>query len=181
MRFVELPLAGAYELELDPKRDSRGYFVRTYDSELFLERGLQTLWIQENQSLSVTRGVVRGLHFQRGEHAETKLVRVLQGSILDVIVDLRKGSETFGEHAAVELSAENQKALYIPRGFAHGFCTLDAPAIICYKVDAYYSPESEGGLFWNDPELGIEWPISDPIMSEKDARLPGLLELVPPL
>ncbi|MBU6178284.1 MAG: dTDP-4-dehydrorhamnose 3,5-epimerase [Verrucomicrobia bacterium] len=179
MNFEPLSIPGAWEITLAPRGDERGYFMRTYDETLFARHGLATRWVQENQSLSGEVGIVRGLHFQRGEHAETKLVRVLAGRVLDVIVDVRRDSPTFGKHVAVELSVARQNALYVPRGFAHGFCVLDAPAIVAYKVDNPYMPEAEGGLLWNDPVLGIEWPFVGAVTSAKDASWPGLAELVP--
>lgn len=179
MNFEPLSIPGVWEITLAPRGDDRGYFMRTYDESLFAERGLSTRWVQENQSLSGEVGIVRGLHFQRGAHAETKLVRVLAGRVLDVIVDVRRDSPTFGSHVAVELSTVRQNALYVPRGFAHGFCVLEAPAIVAYKVDNYYTPAAEGGLLWNDPALGIEWPFPDAVTSAKDAAWPGIKELVP--
>lgn len=153
--------------------------MRAYDEALFAEHGLARHWVQENQSLSTEVGTVRGLHFQRGEHAETKLVRVLVGRILDVIVDVRVGSPTYGKHVAVELSGERQNALYVPRGFAHGFCVLEAPVLVAYKVDNAYAPAAEGGLLWNDPALGIKWPVAQAVTSDKDALWPGIAELAP--
>lgn len=179
MKFEALSIPGVWKITLVPRGDSRGYFMRTYDEVLFEEHGLARKWVQENQSLSTEVGTVRGLHFQRGAHAETKLVRALVGRLLDVIVDVRAGSPTFGQHLAVELSAEKQNALYVPRGFAHGFCVLEAPALMAYKVDNCYSPDAEGGLLWNDPALKIDWPVSDAITSEKDALWPGIADLVP--
>jgi dTDP-4-dehydrorhamnose 3,5-epimerase len=153
--------------------------MRAYDEALFAEHGLARRWVQENQSLSTDVGTVRGLHFQRGEHAETKLVRALVGRILDVIVDVRAGSPTYGQHVAVELCAGKQNALYVPRGFAHGYCVLEAPALVAYKVDNAYAPAAEGGLLWNDPALGIDWPVIQAVTSDKDALWPGIAELVP--
>jgi dTDP-4-dehydrorhamnose 3,5-epimerase len=179
MLITETKIAGAYEITLDPKGDQRGYFMRTYDRNVFGARGLQTQWVQENQSMSMQIHTVRGLHFQRPPHAETKLIRVLVGAILDVIVDLRAGSPTFGQHVAVELSAANQKCLYIPRGCAHGFCSLAAPATVHYKVDNFYAPEAEGGLLWSDPAIAIAWPTASPLVSAKDLQWPRLSELAP--
>jgi dTDP-4-dehydrorhamnose 3,5-epimerase len=174
MIITETTLAGAHEITLDPHGDHRGYFMRTYDRTLFDAHGLQTQWVQENQSMSMQVHTIRGLHFQRPPHSETKLVRVLVGRILDVIVDLRAGSPTFGQHLTIELSAANQKCLYVPRGCAHGFCLLEAPSIVHYKVDNPYAPEAEGGLRWSDPLLGIAWPTTSPIISAKDDRWPSL-------
>jgi dTDP-4-dehydrorhamnose 3,5-epimerase len=179
MKFEPLSIPDVWEITLAPRGDARGYFMRSYDEALFAEHGLARHWVQENQSLSTEVGTVRGLHFQRGEHAETKLVRALAGRILDVVVDVRAGSSTYGRHVAVELSAEKQNALYVPRGFAHGFCVLEAPVLVAYKVDNAYAPAAEGGLLWNDPALGIEWPVEQAITSDKDALWPGIAGLVP--
>jgi len=181
MEIVETEIPGVYLIRLAAREDERGYFMRTYDREIFARHGLETEWVQENQSRSVIQGTLRGLHFQRGQAAETKLVRVLSGSVLDVAVDIRKGSPTFGRHVCAELSAENRTALYIPRGFAHGFCTLAPNSVVSYKVDNFYSPELEGGLLWSDPLLNIRWPMpGEPAcLSEKDKTWPALAGLEP--
>lgn len=166
--FRPLGLRGAWEIEATPVGDQRGYFVRTYDKDLFGQRALQTHWAQENQSWSARRGTIRGLHFQRPPHAETKLVRVVSGAILDVLVDLRRASPTYGRWEALELSADNFRMAYVPRGFAHGFCTLADDSVVAYKVDAPYAADAEGGLPWDDPDIGIAWPADDPIVSERD-------------
>lgn len=180
MEFRPLRLPGAYEIVMAPQRDERGYFARTYDEEVFDRHGLKRPWVQENQSVSRRRGVIRGLHFQKPPDTETKLVRVVVGRVWDVIVDLRRTSASFGQWEAVELSAEAQNMLYVPRGFAHGFCTLSDEAWVLYKVDAYYADASEGGLRWNDASLGIPWPVSDPLISAKDRALPELRDFVSP-
>ncbi len=154
--------------------------MRTYDQEIFREHVLTTSWVQENQSLSTRKGLIRGLHFQRPPHAETKLVRVAVGAVLDVLVDLRRDSETYGRWEAIELSAENQKAVYIPKGFAHGFCTLTEHTLVLYKVDAFYAPEFEDGLIWNDETLSIQWPVDEPHISDKDARWGAFKDFVTP-
>lgn len=153
--------------------DDRGYFFETYNEKLFNDNGITAKFVQDNQSKS-SYGVIRGLHFQKGEHAQAKLVRVLQGSVLDVAVDLRKGSETYGKHVAVELSDVNNLQLFIPRGFAHGFSVLSRTAVFAYKCDNLYCKESEGGIDCNDPDLGIDWqiPAEDRILSEKDKLHP---------
>lgn len=179
MKISPLRLPGTFEITLEPHRDSRGYFARSYDYEVFQELGLQTRWVQENQSLTMDRHTVRGLHFQVSPHSEAKLVRVVTGALLDVFVDLRRRSETYGLWDSVELTADNFRAVYVPKGFAHGFCTLAADTIVTYKVDAYYSPDHEKGVKWNDPKLGIDWPTSSPILSEKDARQPPFAEVEP--
>lgn len=153
--------------------DDRGYFFETYNEKLFNDNGITAKFVQDNQSKS-SYGVIRGLHFQKGEHAQAKLVRVLQGSVLDVAVDLRAGSETYGEYVAVELSDVNNLQLFIPRGFAHGFSVLSRTAVFAYKCDNLYCKESEGGIDCNDPDLGIDWqiPAEDRVLSEKDKLHP---------
>lgn len=153
--------------------DDRGYFFETYNEKLFNDNGITAKFVQDNQSKS-SYGVIRGLHFQKGEHAQAKLVRVLQGSVLDVAVDLRAGSETYGKYVAVELSDVNNLQLFIPRGFAHGFSVLSRTAVFAYKCDNLYCKESEGGIDCNDPDLGIDWqiPAEDRVLSEKDRLHP---------
>lgn len=153
--------------------DDRGYFFETYNEKLFNDNGITAKFVQDNQSKS-SYGVIRGLHFQKGEHAQAKLVRVLQGSVLDVAVDLRAGSETYGKYVAVELSDVNNLQLFIPRGFAHGFSVLSRTAVFAYKCDNLYCKESEGGIDCSDPDLGIDWqiPAEDRILSEKDKLHP---------
>ena len=180
MEITPLRLNGTYQIVLAPHCDERGYFMRVWDEQLSRRHGLTTAWVQENQSLSRRKGIIRGLHFQRPPHAETKMIRVAAGAILDVFVDLRKGSHTYGQWDSVELSAQNHRWVYVPRGFAHGFCTLTEEALVVYKVDAYYAPESEGGLRWDDDVLRITWPTRDPLVSDKDKRLPSFKEFVSP-
>jgi len=180
MVITPLRLNGTYQIVLAPHYDERGYFMRVWDCQFWRQRGLTAAWVQENQSLSQRQGIIRGLHFQRPPHSETKLVRVASGAILDVFVDLRKASRTYGQWDSLELSAENQRMVYIPRGFAHGFCTLSENALVVYKVDAYYAPESEGGLKWNDETLRINWPTPNPFVSDKDKHLPSFKEFVSP-
>jgi len=180
MEITPLRLNGTYQIVLAPHCDERGYFMRVWDEQLSRRHGLTTAWVQENQSLSRRKGIIRGLHFQRPPHAETKMIRVAVGAILDVFVDLRKGSHTYGQWDSVELSAQSHRWVYVPRGFAHGFCTLTEEALVVYKVDAYYAPESEGGLRWDDDVLRITWPTRDPLVSDKDKRLPSFKEFVSP-
>jgi len=168
MNIKELDIPGVFIIELNPVNDERGFFMRTYDNELFEKYGLHRQWVQENHSRSEKRGIIRGLHFQIEPYAETKLVRCIRGKIFDVAVDIRKDSPTFGKWTGVELSEENKKMLYIPRGFAHGFCTLTEISEVVYKVDNFYSPENERGIIWNDPDIDIDWPIKVPILSDKD-------------
>lgn len=181
MEIKSLRLQGTYEITMNPWHDTRGYFMRTYDEAIFREHGLTTCWVQENQSLSTRKGLIRGLHFQKPPYAETKLVRVVIGTVLDVFVDLRKSSNNYGQWDAIELSEENQKLVYIPKGFAHGFCTLTEKALVLYKVDAPYHPESEGGLRWNDESLGIHWPVDKPYLSVKNANWGNIKDIEPPL
>lgn len=158
-----------------PKRhgDARGFFSETYNARSFAEAGIAETFVQDNQSLSAEMGVVRGLHFQAPPHAQVKLVRVTRGRLLDVALDIRKGSPTFGKHIGVELSAENWAQLYVPIGFAHGFCTLEPNTEVIYKVSSLYEPQAEHGVLWNDPDLGIAWPkFAGAQVSPRDAKLP---------
>jgi dTDP-4-dehydrorhamnose 3,5-epimerase len=154
--------------------DARGFFSETYSAAALLTWGLKATFVQDNHSLSAQKGVVRGLHFQKPPHAQGKLVRVVRGQIFDVAVDLRAGSSTFGQHVSVELSADNWQQLWVPEGFAHGFCTLQDNTEVIYKVTDYYAPECDAGIQWNDPDLGIDWPITaaDAVLSAKDEVLP---------
>lgn len=176
MQITPLKLNGTYIIDLEAHQDQRGYFARTYDENVFSEHGLVTSWVQENQSSSVQKGIIRGLHFQKPPHAETKLIRVIRGAVLDVFVDLRGSSPTYGEWDAVELTGDELRLLYIPKGFAHGFCTLSEQTLVQYKVDSDYAPHAEGGIRWNDENLGIHWPTDDPILSERDRSLPSTTE-----
>lgn len=162
--------------------DARGYFFESYNERVFHAlTGLDIRFVQDNQAMS-RYGVVRGLHFQRGEHAQAKLVRVIEGRVLDVAVDIRPDSPTFGRHAAVELSAANGMQMFIPRGFAHGYAVLSERAVFQYKTDNYYCPEAEGAILWNDPSLGIDWrlPAADVALSDKDRRNPPFARLIFP-
>ena len=164
---------------LEPRlfEDERGYFFEAFSEREFAEKVRECHFVQENEAYS-TYGVVRGLHFQRPPHAQSKLVRVVKGRVLDVVVDIRKGSPTFGKHIAVELSAENHRQLFIPRGFAHGYSVLSEEALLEYKCDNYYAPASEGAILWNDPALAIDWqlPTERVILSDKDLKNPALAE-----
>lgn len=170
MEFIQRKLSGVWEIQLAPIRDERGFFMRAYDTALFEKAGLHRPWAQENHSRSERRGIIRGLHFQFPPFAETKLVRCVRGAVLDVFVDIRPNSSTFGQWDSIELSEANQKMIFIPRGFAHGFCTLTDESEVLYKVDNVYNREHEGGLLWSDTDLGISWPAEAPILSEKDTR-----------
>ena len=156
IKVTKAPIEGLYVIEPTVFGDSRGYFMETYNQNDMKEAGLDMVFVQDNQSMS-TRGVLRGLHFQK-EYPQGKLVRVIKGSVFDVAVDLRAGSETYGKWYGVELTEENKKQFYISEGFAHGFLVLSDTAEFCYKVTDFYHPSDEGGLAWNDPEIGIEWP-----------------------
>ncbi len=164
---------------IEPKvfGDSRGYFTETYNKNDFKEAGLYYDFVQDNQSMS-TKGVLRGLHYQIN-HPQAKLVRVLQGEVYDVAVDLRKGSPTFGRWYGVLLSGENMKQFLIPRGFAHGFVVMSETAVFCYKCDDFYHPDDEGGISWNDPDLAIDWPYKGEVnLSDKDRKHPAFGDLV---
>lgn len=157
--------------------DDRGYFFESFSEAWFREHVCKTSFVQDNESKS-RYGVVRGLHYQKAPYCQSKLVRAVRGRVLDVAVDIRKGSPTYGRHVAVELSEENHRMLFVPRGFAHGFAVLSSEAVFQYKCDQYYAPESEGGIAWNDPALGIDWrvPAEDVILSAKDACRGSLAE-----
>lgn len=174
MKIQPCGIPGVYEISLIPRTDHRGYFMRTYDRSIWTDHGLDRTWVQENESFSRSKGTIRGLHLQLPPFAETKLIRVTKGAIFDVFADLRTGSPTFGQWGAVELSADNHKMVYIPRGFAHGYCTLTDECEIVYKVDNYYAPAYESGVVWNDETLRIDWPVAAPILSSKDSHLPSL-------
>lgn len=170
MKILEKSIKGVYEIKLDPIVDHRGFFMRTYDVNEFKKNGIEGHWVQENHSRSEHKGIIRGLHFQFPPFSESKLVRCIKGSIMDVFVDLRKDSKTFGMWDSIELSEKNKRMVYIPKGFAHGFCTLTDFSEVVYKVDNFYSPEHEAGLIWNDPDLKINWPTTKPIISKKDGN-----------
>lgn len=162
--------------------DSRGYFMETFSHRDFLEMGIDANFVQENQSLSARWGTIRGLHFQTPPHAQAKLVRVLKGKIFDVAVDLRRGSPTFAQWCAAILTAEGGEQLFVPRGFAHAFCTLAPNTEVAYKVDDYYAPNCDTGILWNDPDIAIKWPIptANAILSERDIRHPPLSQFESP-
>ncbi|MFC3051715.1 dTDP-4-dehydrorhamnose 3,5-epimerase [Kordiimonas pumila] len=182
MLIEELALPGVYLFT--PKRhgDDRGFFSETFSKVQFAEAVPGVELIQDNHSFSKDMGVIRGLHFQLPPHAQGKLVRVPNGRVLDVVVDLRVGSPTYGQHLSVELSGENWKQLWVPAGFAHGFCTLEANTEFCYKVSAYYAPESDSGIIYNDPDLAIDWPVGEDkaILSAKDQKLQKFRDFTSP-
>lgn len=170
MIFQALHLAGAYLISLEPFADDRGLFARTYCRREFAAIGHEQEFVQINHSLNLHKGTLRGLHFQHPPHTEIKLIRCIQGSVYDVIVDLRAGSPTFLQHFGVELSEENMLMIYVPQGFAHGFITLEDQSALVYHHTAYYTPSAEGGLRFDDPMLQINWPMEAKILSEKDSN-----------
>ena len=175
MEYIKTPIEGVFIIEPRVFNDARGYFMEAWKQAEFNEHVYPVEFIQDNESKS-SFGVLRGLHYQKGETSQAKLVRVIKGKVLDVAVDIRKSSPTFGQHVMVELSEDNKRQFFIPRGFAHGFLVLSQEAILTYKVDNPYSPQTEAGIRWNDPDLNIQWPI-DPAQvqtSEKDLKQPLL-------
>ena len=178
MKYIQTEIAGLWIIEPKVLSDSRGYFMESFKQELFNQNVGKVNFIQENESGS-SRGVLRGLHYQLAPYSQAKLVRVIEGTVLDVAVDLRKGSPTFGKYMAVELSGQNKRQFYIPQGFAHGFHVLSERAVFTYKVDNPYMPSHERSLRFDDPQIGIDWQITDPenvILSEKDKSAPLLAE-----
>lgn len=176
MKVLETRLADVKIIEPEVFGDHRGFFSESYNEKLFSDHGIAFNFVQDNHSLSKEAGIIRGLHYQLSPMAQTKLIRAVTGSIYDVAVDIRKGSPTYGEWVGVILSEDNHRQLLVPKGFAHGFCTISSNVHVLYKVDAYYSKENDRGILWNDPEISIEWPISAPILSEKDTQHPQLKE-----
>ncbi|WP_438733232.1 dTDP-4-dehydrorhamnose 3,5-epimerase [Enterococcus sp. DIV1314a] len=176
MKVTETKLMDVKIIEPAVFGDHRGFFTESYSKEAFSEVGITFDFVQDNHSLSVEAGVIRGLHFQKGEAAQTKLIRVVSGAVLDVIVDIRKGSPTYGKSEGYILSADNQRQLLVPKGFAHGFVTLTPNVNFLYKCDNYYNAEADGGIAFDDPALGIDWPLdlSKAILSEKDKQHPTL-------
>lgn len=179
MRCVELGIEGVRTVLPQQHGDQRGFFSEVYNKQALAEVGINDGFVQDNHSLSGEKGTVRGLHFQIDPHPVAKLVRVTRGAIWDVVVDLRHGSPTFGQHVAVELSADNWEQIYVPIGCAHGFCTLKPNTEVVYKVTDYWSSEVDKGVLWNDPDLGIEWPVSaeEAVLSEKDQAQPRFADL----
>ncbi len=176
MNFIETKLKGCFILESKVFKDERGYFMESFNEQTFQNgTGEKVHFVQDNQSFS-SKGVLRGLHYQCGEFAQAKLVRVLQGEVLDVAVDIRPESETYGQYEAVLLSGENQKQFFIPKGFAHGFLVLSETATFFYKCDNFYNKESEGGIIYNDATIGVDWqfPLEDLLISDKDKVLPTI-------
>ncbi|WP_151733818.1 dTDP-4-dehydrorhamnose 3,5-epimerase [Paenibacillus tengchongensis] len=175
MKFTQTNLEGVLVVEPAVFGDHRGWFMETYSEAKFQQQGLKLQFVQDNQSFSAAKGTLRGLHFQTDPKAQTKLVRCTQGAIFDVAVDIRRGSPTYGQWFGIELTAENKKQLLIPKGFAHGFMTLTEDVEVQYKCDELYAPECDGGILWNDPEIGVEWPMDiQPVLSAKDEQAPLL-------
>ncbi len=180
MRFIDTQFPDVFVIEPKVFGDARGFFLESYNHKAFQDKGLDIAWVQDNHARSEAVGVLRGLHFQVPPRAQTKLVRVTAGAVLDVIVDLRKGSPTFGKWDKFELTAANFKQLLVPKGFAHGYVTLAPGTEFLYKVDDYYAPTHDAGIIWNDPDLGVEWPAAEPILSDKDRVLPRLRDFDSP-
>lgn len=177
MKISSTPLKGVVIIEPAVFGDHRGWFMETYNEKVLLKHGIDVKFIQDNQSFSATKGTLRGLHYQLNPKSQTKLVRCTKGAIYDVAVDIRIGSPTFGEWVGIELTEENKKQLLVPKGFAHGFLTLSEDVEVQYKVDELYAPQHDRGIMWNDPSIGIEWPIdSTPVLSAKDEQAPLLKE-----
>ncbi|MEK5469430.1 dTDP-4-dehydrorhamnose 3,5-epimerase [Paenibacillus sp. FSL R7-0210] len=178
MKFIKTLLEDVLVVEPAVFGDHRGWFMETYSEAKFHEQELRYQFVQDNQSYSAVKGTLRGLHFQLNPKAQTKLVRCTRGSIFDVAVDIRQGSPSYGKWFGVELTAENKKQLLIPKGFAHGFMTLTEDVEVQYKCDELYAPECDGGILWNDPDIGIEWPIDViPVLSAKDEQAPLLKDV----
>ena len=177
MEKIATSLPGVFIIEPKVFGDQRGYFMETYSTRAFADIGIDTVFVQDNQSFSAQKGILRGIHFQNAPYAQAKLVRVTRGAVMDVAVDLRKGSPTYRQWVAVELSAENKRMLYIPRGFGHGFRTLTDDVEFCYKVDNLYSKECDRGIRFNDPAIGVEWgEVRRELLSQKDTTSPLLAD-----
>lgn len=177
MNVLKTEIPGVLIIEPKVFGDQRGYFLETFQAERYKDAGIDCNFVQDNLSFS-SRGVLRGLHFQI-KNPQAKLVQVLKGCVFDVAVDIRPGSPTFGKWTGVELSEENHRQFFIPEGFAHAFCVLSETALFSYKCSDYYNPGDEGGIIWSDPEIGIKWPIKDPVLSNKDSAYTRLSELKP--
>lgn len=179
MHFKHLDIKGVYEILLEPSIDSRGFFMRTFDEKVFKSHGLVSKWIQESHSLSTKKWTVRGIHFQHSPYTETKLIRVIQGKILFTIIDLRQGSPTLGKWIQVIVSSEKKNQIYIPRGCAPGMCTLTKNCQILYKMDNFFSPDHYDNIKWDDPTLGINWPVKTPSdISQRDSQAQSFNEFI---
>ena len=179
MKLTKTKLDGVVILEPQVFGDHRGFFMESWSKQKLEELGLHYEFVQDNHSKSTVKGTLRGIHFQKGDKAQAKLVRCVKGAVLDVAVDLRHDSPTYKQWVAVELSEENKKQLLIPRGFGHGFVTLTDDVEFLYKADNYYAPEADGGIRWNDPEIRVEWGVENPILSAKDEKNPLLRDIEP--
>lgn len=177
MKCYATALPAVKVIEPDIFADNRGFFTETWNAARYAEIGIDALFVQDNLSLSA-QGILRGLHFQQ-PHPQGKLVQVLEGEVFDVAVDIRNGSPTFGQWVGISLTANNRKQLYIPEGFAHGFCVVSQSALLSYKCTDFYYPEHEGGICWNDPDLAITWPVAEPILSAKDKQFPAFKSIPP--
>jgi dTDP-4-dehydrorhamnose 3,5-epimerase len=180
MKFLSTIFSDAWLIDPRVFTDKRGFFMESYSKRSMQEKGITAEFVQDNHSKSVDVNVIRGLHFQYPPHAQAKFIRVTRGAIFDVIVDLRHGSPTCRQWQGFELTEENHRILYVPRGFAHGFCTLSMNSEVLYKADNFYAPDYDGGIRWNDPSIGISWPTQSPILSDKDAKLPFLKDIRTP-
>lgn len=178
MKITKTKLDGVVIIEPDVFGDKRGFFMESWNKKKMSELGLEYDFVQDNHSKSTVKGTLRGIHFQKGDKAQAKLVRCVKGAVLDVAVDLRKNSPTFKQWIGVELSEENKKQLLIPRGFGHGFVTLTDDVEFLYKADNYYALEADAGIRWNDPDIGVDWCVENPILSEKDKNNPFLKDMV---
>ncbi|MCR8929533.1 dTDP-4-dehydrorhamnose 3,5-epimerase [Priestia megaterium] len=176
MNIIKTKFEDAFLIEPKVFGDHRGFFTESYNKEMFQQNGIDMDFIQDNHSLSQQPGTLRGMHYQLNDKAQTKLVRVTRGAIYDVIVDIRKGSPTYGKWQGFILSADNKRQLLVPKGFAHGFCTIVENTEVQYKVDELYSPQHDRGIAWNDPTLNIDWPFNNPVLSDKDTKHPTLAE-----
>lgn len=177
MKILTTSIEGILIIEPKIFKDKRGYFMETYNQSRYNESGINRTFVQDNLSYSL-KNTVRGLHFQI-KHPQAKLIQAISGEIFDVAVDLRPGSSTFGKWTGIHLSDENRRQVFIPEGFAHGFCVLSEFALFCYKCSDFYTPDDEGGIVWSDPSIGIEWPVESPIISEKDNQFQKLSDLTP--
>ena len=177
MKILPSSLPEILIIEPSVFQDERGFFMETYQQRRYTEAGIESIFVQDNLSRSV-HGTLRGLHYQV-KHAQAKLIQVIRGAIFDVAVDIRRGSPYFGQWEGVDLSDENRRQLFLPEGFAHGFCVLSESAYVLYKCTDFYAAEDEGGILWADPDLAIKWPISEPLLSEKDSQLPCLADIPP--
>ena len=177
MKILPTKLDGVYIIEPKVFYDDRGFFLETYHQIRYAENGINCNFVQDNLSHSM-RGTLRGLHYQL-EWAQAKLIQVIKGVVFDVVVDIRRGSPSFGHWVGVNLSEENKRQLFVPEGFAHGFCVLSEAADVVYKCTDFYAPEDEGGILWSDPDIAIDWPIANPLLSDKDSRLPYLADVPP--